>query len=331
VLDRGRLLLVVGVEVAVPDLATYLQRLQRVLGDTTFQRFNIDDLIQYINEARVFVALEGECCRGLVPSTAGLSNITLTAGGVGYTSAPTVLVQAPQQGTQATAQAFVSGGAVTYVQLISPGSGYSTFNMPGISFSGGGGSGAAATANLMPFCQAIVGQEVYQHQALNPILKGSPVSPGLDEIISIRTCSVSWGSMKPTMRYMVWSDFQAYLRSYNVAAQGFPRVWSPYAPGNTGSFYLWPIPAQNAQMDLDVTATPVFLDIGNDQIIDAIPRPFDLAVPYKAAEIAVIPEPDLAPKAQLFAAQYDMRMRFASAMAYGRTVVPDPYNSAAMA
>lgn len=315
----------------MPDLATYLQRLQRVLGDTTFQRFNVDDLVQYINEARVFVSLEGECCRGLVPSTAGLSSITVTAGGSGYTSAPTVTVQAPQQGRQATAQAFVGGGAVTFVQIIDKGDGYSTFNIPGISFSGGGGSGAAATPTLMPFCQAVQGQEVYTHQSFNPILKGSSAVQGLDEIINIRTCSVSWGSMKPTMRYMTWSDFQAYLRSYNVAAQGFPRVWSPFATGNLGSFYLWPIPAQNAQMDLDVTATPISLDMADNSLIDAIPKPFDLAVAYRAAEIAVMPEADLAAKAPMFAAQYDMRMRFASMVSYGRTIVPDFYNSTAMA
>lgn len=312
-------------------LSVYLQRLQRILTDQTFQRFNVDDLVQYVNEARQFVALEGECCRGLVPSTAGISSLTLTNGGSGYTSVPQVVISPPQLGTAATAEAFIGGGQVVFVNLISPGNGYSTFSQPAINFVGGGGTGATATFTLMPFCQVVQGQEVYNHQDFNPILIGSAASPGLNQIINIRSCSVSWGSMKPAMRYMTWSDFQAYLRSYNVAAQGFPRVWSPFRLGNNGSFYVWPIPAQNAQMDLDCTCLPTDLDATDDSLYDAIPQPFDLAVAYKAAELAVMTEPDQAPRQPQLEAQYMMRMRFASMASSGRTIIPDPYNSAGMA
>lgn len=317
--------------VVVPELAIYMQRLQRVLTDQMFQRFEPDDLVQYINEARVFVALEGECCRGLVPSTAAIASITITNGGTGYTSPPTVNITAPQQGTPAFAQAFLSGTSVGFINLTVPGSGYSTFNLPGISFSGGGGSGAAAIATLEPLCQAVQGQEVYTHQSFNTILRGSAATPGLDEIISINSCAVSWGSMKPMMRRMAWGDFQAYLRSYNVAAQGFPRVWSPYASGSLGSFYLWPIPAQNAQMDLDCICTPLPLDMASPGTVDAIPKPWDRAVPYRAAEIAVMSEPDLAALGPKFAAQYAMRMGFAAMTGNGQTAIPDYYNSSAMA
>jgi hypothetical protein len=312
-------------------LATYLQRLQRILGDQTFQRFNTDDLVDHINTARIIVATLGECCRGLVPSTAGLASISVTAGGTGYTTAPSVLIQAPLLGTQATATAFVSGGAVTYIQLENIGAGYSTFNVPGISFSGGGGSGAAATPTLGPFAQAIQGQEVYKNSSFNSILKTSQATPGLNEVLSITSCAVSWGSMKPMMRYMEWGDFQAYLRSYNVAAQGFPRVWSRYSRGTQGSFYLWPVPAQNAQMDLDCICTPLDLDISNNNIIDAIPTPWDRAVHYKAAESAVVSEPDLAPYADKFSAQFDWRMRWAAMVGSGQTMVPDYYSSVARA
>ena len=44
-------------------LATYMQRLQRILGDTAFQRYNPYDLIAYINEGRNQIATEGECIR----------------------------------------------------------------------------------------------------------------------------------------------------------------------------------------------------------------------------------------------------------------------------
>jgi hypothetical protein len=309
-----------------------MQRMQRILGDQNFQRFNEYDLLDYINEARVFVATEGACCRGLVPSTAGISYITVTNGGMGFTSTPNVVISAPQLGRQATAVATIAGAQVVFVQVLDPGSGYSTFNMPSVSFTGGGlGIGATATATLMPFAQAVQGQEVYNHQDFNGILRGSAATPGLHEIVSITSCAVSWGSMKPMMRWMEWGDFQAYLRSYNVAAQGFPRVWSPYGSGTLGSFYLWPIPAQNAQMDLDCICTPTPMDLTTNAIVDAIPQPWDRAVPYKAAAIAVTGMPDMAAMMQMFEAQYDARMRFASYVGNGQTRVPDYYQSAAMA
>lgn len=84
------------------------------------------------------------------PVPVPLASITPTAGGTGYTSAPTVHI-AGSGG--ATATATISAGAVTGVTLTNAGgtanggNGYPT--PPAITFSGGGGSGAAATAVLL--------------------------------------------------------------------------------------------------------------------------------------------------------------------------------------
>jgi hypothetical protein len=74
-----------------------------------------------------------------------LKNITITAAGTGYTTAPTVTINGGG-GSGATATAFVSGGKVTAVNIATPGSFYTS--TPTISFSGGGGTGAAATATI---------------------------------------------------------------------------------------------------------------------------------------------------------------------------------------
>jgi len=69
--------------------------------------------------------------------------VAVTNTGTGYTSAPTVTVSGGS-GTGAILEAVLrSGGRVAGVNVINPGSGYTS---PTISFSGGGGSGAAATA-----------------------------------------------------------------------------------------------------------------------------------------------------------------------------------------
>ena len=68
--------------------------------------------------------------------------IDVTNGGSGYTSAPTLTIQ--RIGSTVIATANISGGSVTSVDIISS----STFfnGVPSVKFSGGGGSGAAATA-----------------------------------------------------------------------------------------------------------------------------------------------------------------------------------------
>ena len=78
--------------------------------------------------------------------------VAVTAGGTGYTSAPTVTING--DGVRASATAFVSGGAVVKIELdsstdsaISMGQGY---NFASIAFNGGGGTGAKARAILGP-------------------------------------------------------------------------------------------------------------------------------------------------------------------------------------
>lgn len=308
-------------------IATYMQRLQRILGDQAFERFNPHDLLDYINEARGFVAAEGECVRVLCPSTAGVGSVTITNGGTGYTSAPTVLFTAPYVGTTAAGNAIIdpSTGAVVMVQITRPGTGYSTPTLPGISFSGGGGTGATALPNLQPFAQSILGQEVYPFSQFNPMIVG--LGTGAAQIIAIRSIAVSWGSMKPMLRRMTWGDFQAYLRSYNVGVQGYSRVWSQFAPGTTGSFYVWPIPSQNSQMDLDCICLPQPLDLNSDAGMEPIPYPFTNAVPYKAAELAVMGEPDLRELSERYSNHYTKRMLWASAVVAPASV-PDYYNPA---
>ena len=76
-----------------------------------------------------------------------VASATVTAGGSGYTSAPTVtFAAAPAGGITATGTATITGDAVSAITITNPGNGYTS--APAITFSGGGGSGAAATAVL---------------------------------------------------------------------------------------------------------------------------------------------------------------------------------------
>ena len=84
-----------------------------------------------------------------------VETITITNGGSGYSGTPTVAIAAPASGTQATATATVAGNAVTAITITNPGKGYDPANPPAVTFSGGGGSNAAATAAIYDgsYCQ----------------------------------------------------------------------------------------------------------------------------------------------------------------------------------
>jgi preprotein translocase subunit SecD len=77
-------------------------------------------------------------------SNGGVSKITVTAGGNGYTEAPLVTLNGTGSGAAATST--IGNGSVTGVVVTNTGSGYTS--PPVVSFTGGGGSGASATATV---------------------------------------------------------------------------------------------------------------------------------------------------------------------------------------
>ena len=86
-----------------------------------------------------------------------ITDITLTAGGSGYTSAPTVIISGDGDSggayTYPLGKASVSGGAVVKVEIIDSADVFyhgRNFKSASISFSGGGGTAAAARAVITP-------------------------------------------------------------------------------------------------------------------------------------------------------------------------------------
>jgi len=89
-------------------------------------------------------------------SIGSVGSIGLVSKGSGYTSAPAVIISAPNQtgGIQATAAATISANAISSIFLLEAGSGYTS--SPTITFNGGGGSGANAVASITTFAQNTV-------------------------------------------------------------------------------------------------------------------------------------------------------------------------------
>lgn len=85
---------------------------------------------------------------GAAPTAAkGVASVAVSAGGSGYSSAPTVTFTGGGGGTGAAATAIVDAGVVVGVVITNPGTGYTS--APTVGFTGGGGgTGATATATL---------------------------------------------------------------------------------------------------------------------------------------------------------------------------------------
>jgi len=102
--------------------------------------------------------------------TGEVDSISVTAGGSGYTSAPTVVISGDGDGL-ATGTATISGGAVTGVTINTSGSG---FSFAFVSFTGGGGSGATATVNL---------GDADSLPALQSAVEGAAIAGTLDRVV----------------------------------------------------------------------------------------------------------------------------------------------------
>ena len=97
-------------------------------------------------------------CRPISNPTRTITNIQLTSGGSGYTTAPTVSISGSNTSI-ATATATISDGKVTDVAITNYGEGYVPVgaSKATISFSGGGGSGATASVSFTP----VQGMDLY--------------------------------------------------------------------------------------------------------------------------------------------------------------------------
>lgn len=93
----------------------------------------------------------GKYLNGVGNVAESVKQITVTNGGSGYTSAPTVTISGGD-GVGATATATISGGKVTAITVTNGGTKFKT--VPTISITGGAGTGATATATLTQITDA---------------------------------------------------------------------------------------------------------------------------------------------------------------------------------
>jgi len=86
----------------------------------------------------------------------GVGQVGIVQGGSAYTSAPAVIISAPNtsNGVQATAVAAITANVVSSITITESGTGYTS--APTVTFNGGGGSGANAIAGITTFATGTV-------------------------------------------------------------------------------------------------------------------------------------------------------------------------------
>ena len=154
-------------------------------------------------------------------------NVSVSTGGTGYTSAPTVSFSGGG-GSGATATATIdSNGAVNGVAVTAGGTGYTS--APTVSFSGGGGSGAEAVSTIMNVID--FGTDIGE---VLRISNNDPYDTGFTDEIAFRVeyANSGYGKAVLTNRSStkpIFILYRAPFTDYTSSSTDYPYVFSEYA------------------------------------------------------------------------------------------------------
>lgn len=265
----------------------YLKQCQRLLREQKQQFENPDDLLAYINIARREVAGRTQCIRRLTPISGQIISFELLTPGSGYVD-PVVTITTPDfpsgkipnpAGLQATAAALMNGGVITDVIVTEGGDGYFQ-PLVTIIDATGPGTGATATANLSPMNLLVEGQEQY---AFSDIYLGG--WPGVDAVYMVKGVSVLYSQYRYSIPIYAFTVYQSQVRQFPSATyQYVPSFGSQFGQGVDGTFFFYPPPSQQYQLEYDCFCLPSDMRLDNS-IPEAIPQPWTDAVPYMAVQL----------------------------------------------
>jgi FtsP/CotA-like multicopper oxidase with cupredoxin domain len=173
-------------------------------------------------------------CTTLPTATAGINPIgavTLVTAGTGYTSIPTVTLGPPLAGgVQATAAATVSGGVVTGITIVEPGSNYSvsaTAIAPTCTITGGGAT-TAATCSVTLATAGTVGSITITNPGagcINQPLVFLLAQPG-DRGAGATADALLKGALAPTGKALT-EGFDPDFSRINILLGSVPNVLTP--------------------------------------------------------------------------------------------------------
>ena len=305
----------------MPSLFEYLEQTQRFIRDAKQDFIDPQNIITYINRARREVAMKCQCIRVLTPISGSIIGWTVTNGGTGYSSSPTVTVSSPDfpsgrlpypNGSQATAQAVVQNGVIVAIESAYGGYGY---YQPIITITDSTGKGATATPQMSFINQLNQAQEVYDFSNID-------VSqfPGCGPVYYVRSISVIYANYRYSLPVYSFSTYQAMIRQYPYQYQYVSTFAAQFGQGTSGSLYMYPLPSQAYQLELDCLCLPQ--DLLTDQSVEIIPSPWTDALPSFAAALCYEELQNLN-FAKYYHDQFDQRaLNYSNYARIGRTINP---------
>jgi hypothetical protein len=242
---------------------------------------NPEDLIAFINRARREIAMRSECVRILTPISGAITTGSVTSPGSGYPATVTLAISAPDfpsgvgphpNGDQAVGTATTSSGSLAAVVISYGGSGYFQPQGSVIASSGIGGNVSFQTSPINIIQQ---GREVYPFSTVD--LTGNP---GAHSVYMVRGISIIYSNYRYSLPVYPFSTYQAMIRQYPFQYQYVPTFASQYGQGVGGSFYVYPLPSQTYQYELDCLCIPQ--DLITNLSVEILPDPWTDAVAYLA-------------------------------------------------
>lgn len=141
-----------------------------------------------------------------------------------------------------------------------------------------------------------------------------PLGPVTVDILGV---SIYWGNQRVKLKYLPFTQFDAWLRSYSTY-QALPVAFSRYA----GTIYIGPVPNQTYAVDFDTALIPNTLF--DDTTPEQITQPFQVAVKFYAAYLCKLYEQSQG-EADLYLKQYRDQMFNCFATVQRRTI-ENPYS-----
>jgi hypothetical protein len=270
------------------SLFTYQTEAQKWLRETKQDLINPQNLVNYINRARREVAMRTQCIRVLTRSSAPIVTASVVTGGHSYSNTPTISITPPDfpsgtgafpNGAQATASAIVQSGTIAAVDITYGGDGYFQPIVSGITDASG--TGASITLQTGPINTLNVGQEVYN---FSDIYLGA--NPGVKSIFAIRSVSVIYANYRYSLPKYDFTTYQSMIRQYPYQYQYVPTFCSQFGQGVAGSLYMYPLPSETYQYEVDCYCLPQ--DLKTNQDYEAVPDPWTDAVSYFATHLSYL-------------------------------------------
>lgn len=126
----------------------------------------------------------------------------------------------------------------------------------------------------------VAAQQVYRFDS---ILTGGN---GISFPINVRTMWYGVGTGQVWIRPRPWPWFSLYQLNNPAPTPGPPKIWSQYAQGVKGTFYVAPVPDQAYSILADCICYPDPLAADTD--FEAIPYLWTDAIPFYAAYLALL-------------------------------------------